>query len=408
MVGMEIVFAAALMLVVGAGAGWLVARRAGRRTSAAAPDEAVHAAVQQAVRQLQAQAAADREAAVNAAVDQLDRLSRERVTAAVRAGQADLAAKKDVIDQRLAEVQRSLQTELQRVSGLVGQLSSTSAQQFGEVTARLRAHAETTESLAATAQSLREALANPKARGQWGERMAEDVLRLAGFVEHVNYTKQTAVDDGRIPDFTFPLPKGQVLYMDVKFPLAAYLKYLEAGTDAERAAHREQFLRDVRLRVKDLAARGYADRARGALDYVLLFLPNESIIGFIHEQSPALVDEALAQKVVLCSPLTLFAMLGVIRQAFDNFMIERTANEMLALVGSFEQQYEKFCDALDKLGRQFDGTRRAFEELNGTRRRALERPLGKLEELRAQRGIDPDEGAGEIVAFASARDELGA
>ena len=89
--------------------------------------------------------------------------------------------------------------------------------------------------------------------------MAEDVLRLAGFIEHVNYRKQTQVDGGTgRPDFTFDLPKGHVLYMDVKFPLASYLRYLEAGTDAEREAHLKRFLADVRLRVKELAQREYA------------------------------------------------------------------------------------------------------------------------------------------------------
>ena len=69
---------------------------------------------------------------------------------------------------------------------------------------------------------------------------------------------------------------------------------------------------------------------RRSVDYVLLFLPNETVSGFIHEHDPTLVDEALGQKVVLCSPLTLFALLGVIRQAFDNFIVEQTSDEILA------------------------------------------------------------------------------
>src|SRR5207248_651534 len=110
------------------------------------------------------------------------------------------------------------------------------------------------------------------------------------------------------------------LYMDVKFPLAAYLRYLDAGTDAERSAHRAAFVRDVRLRVRELAGREYTRQgSRPAVDYVLMFLPNETVATFIHECDPSLVDEALGQRVVLCSPLTLFALLGVIRQAFDNF-----------------------------------------------------------------------------------------
>jgi DNA recombination protein RmuC len=394
MAGMEIVVVvAAVVLGVTAGGvvvAWLGSRQ--RATAGVALQQAMAELQQQAVVQLREQAAAERDAAVDAAIRHVDRLTQERLHASVQAGRHELTSKQELIDQRLDEVRRDLSKELARVSELLAQLSSASTRSFGEVAARLQAHAETTEHLAATTQSLREALANPKARGQWGERMAEDVLRLAGFVEHVNYRKQRSVEGGRaIPDFTFPLPKGQVLYMDVKFPLAAYLRYLEATTDAERSAYRDTFLRDVRLRIKELAARDYADAARNSVDYVLLFLPNETVSGFIHEHDPALVDDALRQKVVLCSPLTLFAMLGVIRQAFDNFVIEQTADEILAVMGSFKQQYDRFTLAIDKLGRQLDGTQRAFNDLNTTRRRQLERPLAKLDDLRRSRGVGVDD-----------------
>ena len=128
--------------------------------------------------------------------------------------------------------------------------------------------------------------------------MAEDVLRLAGFHEGVNYHKRTAVEgEGRgIPDFTFLLPKGHVLFMDVKFPMAAYLKYLEAGTEAERSAHRAAFVRDVRARVRELARREYAATDnRSAIDNVLLFVPNETVSAFIHESDVGLIEEAMAR-----------------------------------------------------------------------------------------------------------------
>jgi DNA recombination protein RmuC len=243
--------------------------------------------------------------------------------------------------------------------------------------------------------------------------MAEDVLRLAGFVEHVNYEKQKAVEGSRLlPDYSFPLPKGHVLYMDVKFPLAAYLRYLDAGTEAERSAHREAFLRDVRLRVRELAGRDYAHQgSRPSVDYVLLFLPNETVSSFIHEHDPGLVDDALGQNVVLCSPLTLFALLGVIRQAFDNFMVEQTSEEILAVLGSFEQQWAKFVASLDAMGKRLDSAHRAYEELSGPRRRALERPLGRLAALRHDRGIAVDDQFlpdADVVSLESSRGELGA
>jgi DNA recombination protein RmuC len=396
-----------LAVVVAGGLGlWLglALRRRGP-----APVEALDAAV--AV--LREQAAAERDVAVQAALQQAAVLNRQQLDAGLTAGQRELAARHEQAEARLDLVERRVRDELGRLGELVQQLGRHHAASLRGVEATLAAHAETTAALAGTTQGLREALASPKARGQWGERMAEDVLRLAGFVEHVNYEKQTAVEGSRaLPDFTFTLPKGHVLYMDVKFPLAAYLRYLDAGTEAERAGYRADFVRDVRLRVRELAGREYARQGtRPAVDYVLMFLPNETVSTFIHECDPALVDEALGQRVVLCSPLTLFALLGVIRQAFDNFMIEQTSEEILAVLGAFEQQWHKFAGSLDVVGKRLESAQKAYDDLAGTRRRALERPLARLSSLRTDRGIaaDPAYAPGaDVLDFEPGHGELGA
>jgi DNA recombination protein RmuC len=343
--------------------------------------EQLGTAVRSVQHQAQQQSTTERDAAVAAALQQAALLNREHLGQGLQAGQRD-------VDQ----VRDEVRSELARLGYLVQQLSQRSAEQMGQVQASLRAHSEVTSALASNTQSLREALASPKARGQWGERMAEDVLRLAGFVEHVNYEKQTSVDGGRqIPDFTFKLPKGHVLYMDVKFPLPAYMRYLDSTTDAERSAHLATFLRDVRQRVKELAVRDYGRSSeRPAIDYVLLFLPNETISGFVHEHDPDLIEHALGQNVVLCSPLTLFAFLGVIRQAFDNFMIEETSDELLRLLGTFGQQWGKFTVSMDTVQKRFESVAREFEQLNGPRRRQLERPLQQLDALRQDRGLPVD------------------
>ncbi len=303
------------------------------------------------------------------------------------AGQAALDAKKEAVDARLEGVERELRAELMRLGQLVQRLGEASGERFGQVDQALRANAQAATALADSTRTLREALANPGTRGQWGERMAEDVLRLAGFVEHVNYTRHQAVDGGGLPDFTFPLPKGHVLFMDVKFPMAAYLRYLEADTEAERAEHLRTFLRDVRLRVKELASRDYAASTGSTVDYVLMFLPNESLSAFIHQHDPRLIDDAMAQRVVLCSPLTLFALLGVVRQAYDAFMVEETADEILSLLGRFAVQWTKFAESLDKVRSRFDSVHRELEQLGGARRRQLERSLGAIDELRRERGV---------------------
>jgi len=365
---------------------------------------AVDNAVRQAVREVREQAIAERDAAVEhtAALqrEQLDHTANQ----VHQRFNADLSSKKDLIDARLDQVHGEMRSELTRLGEMVSVLGRTSAEKFGQVENSLQAHAEVANTLADSTRSLREALANPQARGQWGERMAEDVLRLAGFQENINYRKQSQIAGGSgRPDYTFPMPKEHVLYMDVKFPMASYLKYLEANSNAEREAHLKRFLADVRLRVKELARREYgSEGAESALDYVLLFIPNEQLTGFIHEHDPELLDVAMGQKVVMCSPLTLFAFLGVIRQAFDNFMIEQTSEEILKLLGTFNTQWRKYVDQVDKVKKRFEGVDKEFEALAGTRRRALERPLLQLEALRLQKGLPVD---GELFSLPDGPDD---
>jgi len=268
--------------------------------------------------------------------------------------------------------------DLDGVRAELGRLQESMARAHGELRQQLTTTSEQTASLTATAGALREVLASPKARGQWGERMADDILRLAGLVEGVSYVKQRATAQGTIPDVTFLIPGGQVLHMDVKFPIDNYVRHIETGDEPARAA----FLKDVRARVKELTGRGYVDPAGGTLDYVLLFMPNESIYGFVHEHDPGLLDEALRRKVVLCSPLTLYAVLAVVRQACDAAALARTSGEVLAVLGVFTQEWDRFCESLDKVGRAVDAVERAYGELAGTRRRALERPIAQVDELR--------------------------
>jgi DNA recombination protein RmuC len=292
----------------------------------------------------------------------------------------DLESKKGLIDQQL----RQMTAELEKVSALV----KDRVEKFGQLAAQLKTTTEHTAALVQTTASLREALSSTKARGQWGERMAEDVLRLAGFIENVNYVKQKAIaGTGSRPDFTFLLPRKLKLNMDVKFPLDNYLKFLDAKSEPERAKYRTDFLRDVKARVKEVATRDYINPEQNTVDSVLLFIPNEQIYAFIHEQDSAILDDGIRQGVVFCSPLTLFAVLAVIRKAVDNFSLEQTSNEILSLLGDFKKQWGEFLGKLELVGKRIGDAQKEYEALTTTRRRQLEKPLNRIEDLRTQRNL---------------------
>jgi len=281
----------------------------------AEPDVPIDLVVQEAV---DARAAADR-AAMSGAVEQLVRMNQEMMDAERRLGTQELDGTRGLIDQQMG----NMRVELAKLTGLLHEVERERREHVGELSSQLREAGRHTQVLAETTQSLREALSSTTARGQWGERMAEDVLRLAGFIDGVNYRKQQALaGSGGIPDYTFLLPQGLCLHMDVKFPLNNYMRFLDAQTDAERERLRKEFLKDVRLRLKEVTRRDYVDTANDTVDCVLLFIPNEQVYAFIQEQDRTILDDALRDKVIFCSPLTLFAVLAVIRQARRQLPLE--------------------------------------------------------------------------------------
>jgi DNA recombination protein RmuC len=322
--------------------------------------------------------------ALKASTGELLKLARENLDGRVQLGAKELESKKQLIDQNLV----AMKGDLQKMQDLVSRLESERARQYGELDVQLKTAARETSRLQDTADHLRQALVSTKARGQWGERMAEDVLRLAGFVEGVNYIRQTVLDMAASrPDYTFRLPQGLKVNMDVKFPLNSYLRYLEADAEPAREGHKAQFLRDVRTRIKEVTTRDYINPEEKTLDYVLVFIPNEQVYAFINENDPGLVDEALKNKVILCSPFTLFAILAIIRQSLDSFSMEKTAGEILGLVKNFKKEWEKFAEAMTKMGEKLDGAREEYRKMTTTRHDKLDKSIQKIEDMQRLKGI---------------------
>jgi len=315
------------------------------------------------------------------------KLANETLAKQTKAGEKDLSGKKILIDQTLEAMKR----DLTGVQELVTRLEKDREQKFGELTSQLRHTSEETRKLQETAGQIREALASTKVRGQWGERMAEDVLKLAGFVEGINYVKQKSLETTATrPDYTFFLPRDLKVNMDVKFPLDNYLRYLETDGETDRETYRTQFLRDVKKRVKEVTTRDYINPEENTVDYVIVFIPNEQVYAFINENDRTLLDEALASKVILCSPVTLYAILAVIRQAVENFNLEKTAAQIMLLLGSFQKQWDMFVSSMERMGKRIEDAQKEYNALVTTRRNQLERPLRQIDDLKQQQGISGD------------------
>ena len=286
-----------------------------------------------------------------------------------------LDSKKQLIDQSVAQVAQ----RLEQVRAMVQSVEAARAKEFGQL-------GTSVTTLATTTAELHRMLASSQRRGAWGERMAEDVLRLAGLQEHVNYAKQSSEQavNGR-PDFTFFLPNGLRANMDVKFPLDSYKAWCDAGDDARRAACLQQLCTAVRGHLKAVCGRGYIDPTLPTVNYVIVFIPSEQILSLVLSCQPDLVDDALRQRIVLASPLTLYAMLAVIRQAAESANLMKTADQVLELLEQFSSQWGKYKESMDGLGQALDKALKQYQILTTTRTNMLERPMEKIEDLRTSR-----------------------
>ncbi|MFL2983736.1 MAG: DNA recombination protein RmuC [Candidatus Neomarinimicrobiota bacterium] len=279
----------------------------------------------------------------------------------------ELDGKKELIDSTLKEMRQNLDNLSKNTIALEGQMKESK---------------ESVGKLTDTTSQLRQILSSSQARGQWGERMVKDILDFIGLVEGINYTQQEQMRDGRErPDFTFILPDEKVINMDVKFPLSHYEKYVAVDNESEKESEKKAFLIDVRNRVNEVSKRGYIDPKGSTVDYVLLFIPNEGIYAFLNQEDHNLIDYSLGKKILLCSPVTLYAILSLIRQAVSNFAMEKKAGEMQELVGVFKKQWDLFTGKIESIGKSLGALSNHYEDLKGPRLRELEKPMDKISEL---------------------------
>lgn len=320
--------------------------------------------------------------------DEFLKLAEKALEAKTFEGKKELESKKELIDQNIEAIGKTL-SEVQKRIEDVGR---TSGEKFSEVTTLIKKHEDVTSKLKETTERLSHALASPKKRGEWGERMAEDIIRLIGMVEGINYMKQKTLESssGR-PDYTFFLPNNLKINMDVKFPVDNYIHYLNAEAEHDRKRFRDELLKNTKVMIKQVTTRDYINPSENTIDYVIIFIPNEQVFSFINESDTTIMDEALKQKVILCSPFTLYAVLAVIRQAVENFNLEKTASEILKLLGEFSQQWNAYKEKFRLMGERLDAAKKEYDTLITTRTNMLERPLKKIEDLRGQKAIDLEE-----------------
>lgn len=288
----------------------------------------------------------------------------------------DLNNKQHAIEELVKNLQLDIKVQQQEIRSL----EQDRTKSFTELKTALTQHRQQTDELRVSTQQLASVLSNNQQRGDWGERIIEDLLLANGLMEGVHYLKQSRQTSDLRPDITLLLPNDRNVPVDVKFPYAAIQKMADTEGKAAKDILLKQFSSDVRIKVTKVAA--YINPAEKTLDYAILFVPNEMIFSFINQKFPEIVDEALRKRVLIVSPFTFLIVARTIMESYRNFMLSDRLREVVQSVDEFVSEWDKFKDKFTKYGRSLSTLTADYEELTGTRMRQMDRKLDKIENYR--------------------------
>src|SRR3989344_5197427 len=308
------------------------------------------------------------------ATEHLIMLSKEALAGDKKQISIDLEGKKDAIKTLVDEIR----LQLKETDRNIRKSEEDRISNFSELKKELETHKQLASELRGSTDQLKNILSNNQMRGAFGERIAEDLLKMAGFVINQDYFVQDNSGEGR-PDFTIVLPDKTKVNIDVKFPYQNLQKYVEASDTTEKKRHFDQFQRDVREKIKQIATRDYINPDDNTVDFAVAFIPNELIFSYIYEQSNNIWEEAMQKKVVLADPYSFVALLRLVKQAHSNFRLQSNIHQIIGLVQKFRVEYDKFSDSLDTLGDRLDSASKQFQTVSSTRARQLGRVMDQID-----------------------------
>lgn len=222
-------------------------------------------------------------------------------------------------------------------------------------------------------------LSNNQLRGQFGEQVADDLLKMAGFVNGVDYNSNKGQEgSGNRPDFTVFLPDGVKINVDAKFPYANLQKYIETEDKEAQKNHLKSFENDIKDKIKQVTTRDYINPEDNTVDFVILFIPNEMIFSFIYEKMNNVWTEAMQKKVVFVGPFSFSATLRLIRQSYANFKIQNNVHKIVTFIKEFEKEFEKYNEEFVLIGDRISSLTKQYDKVDSTRTRALTKTIDKI------------------------------
>ena len=252
---------------------------------------------------------------------------------------------------------------------VVQRLEKERTEQFSSISEQLRTAVETDENLRKQTQQLSQALSSNSLRGVWGETQLRKLVELAGLIKHADFSEQATITTdtgmGRA-DMVINLPGGKSLAIDSKVPFSAYQEAsaISELATGEEASRRDRLIKDhvaaVRKHIDDLGSKAYWTGLDSSPDFVICFLPSESLLSAALDSDPALMEYAFKKNVALSSPVSLFSVLKTINYIWRQNADESQVRSMIKLGRELYERVGKLATLTSDLGNKLTSTVKSY------------------------------------------------
>jgi DNA recombination protein RmuC len=227
------------------------------------------------------------------------------------------------------------------------------------------------------------ALSNSQTRGKFGEAQLELLLQGAGLREGHEYTAQrstTDSDSSGIPDVTVSMPGGSLLFIDSKFPFERFLEAFGTEDQSQRDEYLQQHTKDLLKHVEALAKRGY-HKSQGSPDFVVLFVPFETLLSEALRMDPMFLEKAFKVGVTIATPTSMMALLRTIGYIFTRNKLAENADEIQKVASTFLKNITLLHTKIVAVGKAISSTSKAYEDLVPTAEKTVLAPARRIHNL---------------------------